>query len=453
MRVLLVTHCYPPDSVAGVERYTEGLAEQLHRAGDQVTVLARRVNPSIWPIRVQRDRDRNGIEVIWLVGGSSALDHFMLHDEPLSRLFRSAVLETEPEVVHFNHLLNFSPRSTDLAHTMGAAVVMTLHDFFMACPLVHLQRLDGQLCGGPEGGLACARTCFAYEGSVAMARWGTRTTYFRQVLASAERIICPSHYLGSFFQAFSPKPEQIRVIPNGISLSRPVTPIGPTDSPPLSRDGLRLAFLGSVAPLKGAHVIVQAIRMAGLRQISLSILGESPLPGYVQQLRDEAAAVPGLTISFQGRYAPAELPTLLRDVDCVVVPSQVPESFSITTREAMTQGIPVLASNIGALPEAIVDGQNGFVFGHNRPAELAAILQLLHEEPGLLRRLRAGARATEMMTVPENAAAVREVYQQAIAAFEQRRPTASGDADEQTALRTLLAQLDFADPPPPAITA
>jgi glycosyltransferase involved in cell wall biosynthesis len=449
MRVLLVAHCYPPDGVAGVERYTEGLAEQLQRAGDQVTVLARRLDPSVWPIRVQRDRDRNGVEVIWLVGGTSALDHFLLHDEPLSRLFGSVLLEVEPEVVHFNHLVRLSPRSLAVAHTMGVPVVLTLHDFFMACPLVHLQRLDGELCAGPEGGLACARTCFAYEGPPATARWGTRTAFFRKVLATADRVICPSQYVGSFFQAFSPAPERIGVIPNGISLSRPAAYADTARALPPSLSGLRLAFFGSVVPLKGVHLIIQAVRMAGLRRLHLSIVGESPLPDYIQRLRDEAAAVPGLSIWFHGRYRPSDLPGLLRDTDCVVVPSQVPESFSITTREAMTLGIPVLASNIGALPEVIVDGHNGFVFGHNRPAQLAAILQLLYEEPALLARIRDGARATEVMTVGEHTAAVREVYRQAIAAFDRGRTMTQADADEQAMLRTLLAQLDFADPPPP----
>ena len=72
----------------------------------------------------------------------------------------------------------------------------------------------------------------------------------------------------------------------------------------------------------------------------------------------------------------------MADVDAVVVPSLVWETYSIVAREAMSLGIPVIASRIGALPEAIRDGENGLLFTPGSAQELAAILQMLDHDRG-----------------------------------------------------------------------
>jgi glycosyltransferase involved in cell wall biosynthesis len=115
-----------------------------------------------------------------------------------------------------------------------------------------------------------------------------------------------------------------------------------------------------------------------------------------------------------GEYDLAELPCLLSGADCVIVPSQLPETFSLCTHEALALGIPVVASRLGALPEAIVENENGMTFGHDRPEELAAILKKLANEPLLLTRWRKGAARSRCHILAEHAAAMERIYAEAV---------------------------------------
>ena len=152
MRVLLVSHRYPPDGRSGVERCAQMLAAELAAAGDSVGVFTRLPTlPQRQPI-LQRDREATGTPVYRVVGGDAGLDTFLDYHRPVEQHFEVALVETAPEVVHFHHVKDLSPRLIELAHRQGAAVVLTLHDFYFACPLVHLRKLSGASCDGPDGG-------------------------------------------------------------------------------------------------------------------------------------------------------------------------------------------------------------------------------------------------------------------------------------------------------------
>jgi glycosyltransferase involved in cell wall biosynthesis len=207
---------------------------------------------------------------------------------------------------------------------------------------------------------------------------------------------------------------------------------------------LGLAYIGTVARHKGVHLILEALSIADFDSVDLAIFGETPDSAYARNLRERAAAIPGVHLRLYGGYEPSELPFLLDEVDCVIVPSQVAESYSLTTREALAQGIPVVATRLGALTEAVVDGENGFMFDHRRPDELAAILRRLADDEALLRRLREGASRTRVVTVAEHARAVRTVYQEAIEEFMRSDDGRRADLEELGFLQSALPQLGLA---------
>jgi glycosyltransferase involved in cell wall biosynthesis len=105
---------------------------------------------------------------------------------------------------------------------------------------------------------------------------------------------------------------------------------------------------------------------------------------------------------------------MLHDIDCVLAPSQWPETFLLVTREAMARGVPVIVSRLGALPDAVCEGQNGFSFTHDRPEELAALLDRVTTDTGLLPALRKNARETRILSVAEHTEIVRGIYRRAM---------------------------------------
>ena len=204
---------------------------------------------------------------------------------------------------------------------------------------------------------------------------------------------------------------------------------------------LTLAFLGAVDPHKGIHVILQALRLADLGPVELRLLGKVADYGYAGELRRLAALVPGLELRLYGAYGPSELSDLLHDVDGVVAPSLWPETFSITARETLAGGIPILVSRLGALPEAVAEGVNGFTFDPERPGQLAALLERLARDVDLLPRLREGARASRVLSAAEHAGLVRAVYAEAIEERVSNATARRGDSEELAFLHEACLRL------------
>ena len=248
-------------------------------------------------------------------------------------------------------------------------------------------------------------------------RWGLRSLFFQQCLQMADSIICYSQYVQSLFAPLVGK--FVDVIPNGV----PPDFADATTGVPRRHAGLNLAYCGTVARHKGLHVILDALRAAGLASVNLLIIGDladRASRDYAGVLRREAASIPGLTLRFYGRYERRELPVLLQNTDSIIVPSLVPEAGPIVPREALALGIPVIASNLGGLPELIDEGKNGFIFDPRRSAELTAILMRIASNERLRDHLREGARRTPVMTIKEHSERIRAVYEHARIGFDSR---------------------------------
>jgi glycosyltransferase involved in cell wall biosynthesis len=424
MKVMIAAHHLPPDGSAGVERVAESLGQGLVELGDSVTFVTRRVQEHGEPLRL-RERLPNGAGHYRLAGGTRPFEGFLAHHGPLEREFTAALVETDPDVLHVHHLFGLSPRFIEIAQSLSVAVVVSLHDYYFACPLIVLRKRSGEICDGPDGGLECASTCFAGEGEAGVLRWGLRAAYFRSLLQLPSRFIAPSHYIASYFERYGVDGRRMRVVENAVAV--PPRPRTAEKRPtPSKRGSVNLAYLGTVAEHKGVHVVLEALRLAGLGAATFIVAGDVPEDGYGRRLEAEAATVPGLALRLHGRYELDELPGLLEEIDCVVIPSQWPETFAIVAREAFVRGVPVVAARIGGLPEAIEEGENGFTFTPDRPEELAQILSAFACDSEMVRRLRAGARRAEVLSATRHAELVRSVYHEAVADWLHGEPRRDG---------------------------
>jgi glycosyltransferase involved in cell wall biosynthesis len=415
MRVLLAAHHLPPDGAAGVERLVQRLIPDLEAAGDSVAVVSRRIGDDGFPV-LKRERLPGGGRHFRLTGGKRPLEPFLAHHERLERHFTAILADFDPDVLHVHHVFGLSPRFIEAAHRLRVPTVVSLHDYYFACPRIQLRKPSGEVCAGPDEGRECARSCYADDGADATVRWGVRDAYFRALLQLPERLIAPSRHIAGFFAQYIGDGDRVRIVPNGVA--HEPRPDGPRDTP-ASRGCLELAYLGTIVPHKGVHVIVEALRQARLPCVRLLVAGDAADRRYLHELERAAGDVPGLQLVVHEPYELHEVPGLLEDVDCVLVPSQWPETFGIVAREALVQGVPILAARAGGLPEAVLEGQNGFTFAPDRADELAGLLRRLADDEDLLRRLRRGARETPVLSSAAHATATRMVYLEAVA--ERRR--------------------------------
>ncbi len=390
MRILCVTHSYPPFGVADVERVTEHNARTLAAAGHRVTVLSRRLTGAP-PLPGIDRRRHDGIDVLTITGPRGGIDGSYL--DRLDVIFERVLLEVLPDVVVVAHLMDHSPRYVLIAKRWDIPVVMQLHDYYQVCERARLERVSGELCSGPHGGKSCEAHCFSGD-TEEKGRWVWRTHLFGLALRHADEFVCPSNFVADLFCDLGVPRERVNVIHCALPEWKETltgTYVNPTRG---SNAPLQIVSLGTVTPHKGQHVVIEALRKAHLAGVRYTVIGSVTRP-YADEVRQAANAVDGLELRMYGAYEHKLLPALLAGVDLVVVPSVWRESFSIAVREALACGVPVIASRIGALPEAIREGENGLLFAPGATSELAAILQAMDADRSRLERLRRGIRASD----------------------------------------------------------
>jgi glycosyltransferase involved in cell wall biosynthesis len=164
-------------------------------------------------------------------------------------------------------------------------------------------------------------------------------------------------------------------------------------------DGVsRLLCVAAVTPRKGQHRLVEALAQVTELPWSCSLVGSlTQDPGYVADLR-ALIRRHGLEdrVELTGPRSGADLDASYAAADLMVLTSYA-ETYGMAVTEALARGIPVLATDVGGLPEAVGRAPDGGVPGilvpPEDPAAIAAELRGWFGEPDVRRRLKAAARA------------------------------------------------------------
>lgn len=358
------------------------IAKALVRRGHRVTVLTAPVQEieGAPPYHLRAEID-DGVRVVYVHNRPSRFNDPLhpereLEDPQLVALARELAQQVRPDVVHVHSLLGLS---LALPAALGAPTVYTSHNYWPICPRMYLFRDDLSLCDGPEpDGTKCGSCLGRPELAPAYAdrlEAGTRALG-RHLAVSArvrELFVAAGHDPASI-HVLHQQPETVGWIWAEAGSRRKLTSR-------LERP-LRVGFIGSLYPHKGAHVLVAAAQLVDGIEVHLFGGGSGP---YVDHLRTADAVG---RVAFHGGYEPSELPRLLGSVDVVCVPSLWEDCAPLTVAEALAARAPVVGSRIGGIPEFFTDGVDGFAVPHGDPAALAATLRRFLDEPELLGRMQ-----------------------------------------------------------------
>ena len=192
---------------------------------------------------------------------------------------------------------------------------------------------------------------------------------------------------------------------------------------------------------KAPHVLLEAFRRLPAGAASVDLLGapsdyhgDASYRGVLEPL----LKLPG--VNLRGPQARERVPEALRSLDVLVVPSVWPETSPLVIREAFLTGVPVVASNIGGIPELIDPERNGLLFEPGDVDGLARALRRLAEEPGLLHRLKAGAAATPVRSLEDDVTATRRLYESFLSRLKPA-PTTPSPATAQSGPLSRLAAI------------
>jgi glycosyltransferase involved in cell wall biosynthesis len=176
---------------------------------------------------------------------------------------------------------------------------------------------------------------------------------------------------------------------------------------------LRLGYIGQIAANKGVHLMLQALAelpRADLDRVSVVVYGNlNHMPAYGQKIKDMASDLPN--VNFGGTYPHDESARIFSEIDVLLVPSMWFD-FPLIIYEAFAAQTPVIATNLGGMAEAVLNGVNGLLFERGDSKELAQKIKLILDSPGLLERLRQGI--PKVRTVQEEADTLEQRYRELV---------------------------------------
>lgn len=156
----------------------------------------------------------------------------------------------------------------------------------------------------------------------------------------------------------------------------------------------KILFVGRHIERKGICYLIEAAKHLPRDQFEIRIVGVGDL---TNKLKSQAAEIEDAAeIIFTGKLSPEELANEYRTANVFTLPAIVDskgdtEGLGVVLIEAMELGLPVVASNVGGIPDVVVDGVSGILVPEKDPEALAGAYRRLAADPGLVKQLLEGA--------------------------------------------------------------
>lgn len=206
-----------------------------------------------------------------------------------------------------------------------------------------------------------------------------------RLIRNADKITATSSYLAKQTSLYSGYPvENIKVVPFGVDLNRFKY------MPKTEKKGV--FYLGTVKHLEPKYGIEYLIRtfpiiLKSEKNTKLLIAGKTNKPDFEIELKklSERLGVDGC-VSFVGGIRHDLVPKFLSNLDIFIMPS-INEEFGVSAVEAEAVGVPVVASNVGGIPEAVKNGETGILVEPKNPQAIADTVLYLIQNPEIRRKM------------------------------------------------------------------
>ncbi len=208
-------------------------------------------------------------------------------------------------------------------------------------------------------------------------------------------------------------PRQVQVVPNGadselfcrLSKSEARARLGLPSRNPI------VLFIGSLIPIKNVPLLLDAFTRLSCPDALLYLVGDGVL---APKLRAAAGAAGILDrCHFVGRRPHSEVATWLAAADCLVITSNM-EGLPTILPEAMLCHTPIVATQVGGIPEIILHGETGLLVPLGDAAQLTAAIDTILRSPDFASELAGNAamRASRELTWEANATQVIQAYRE-----------------------------------------
>lgn len=386
MKILMVNKFLYPNG--GSETYIFKLGEYLISQGHEVQYFGMEHEGRIVGNRVNAytsDMDFHG--------GSKLLKLTYpiktIYSIEARKQIRKVIEDFQPDVVHLNNF-NYQLTPSIILETVkwrkasnhSCKIVYTAHDYQLVCPNHMLRNpnthkncekcLGGHFMNCVKGKCIHGSTAKSAVGTMEAMYWKLRGTY-----KYIDTIVCPSNFVKS------------KLDTNPIFKDKTVTIHNFIDIPEYERkkdDKKYVLYFGRLSEEKGIKTLIDVCK--ALPEVSFVFVGTGPMSDEVKSISN---------IEYKGFQKEDDLWNLIANAQFCVCPSEWNEVFGLTIGEAMALGTPVIASNIGGIPEAL--GEGGQLFKPGSVQELMEVIKNLWNNPSRIKELSVTAETSERMSV------------------------------------------------------
>lgn len=372
MKILILSDLYPP-IIGGQERHAQSLSRELSKRSHEVTVC------TIGYQGLSEYEEEGGVKIYRVQGFFQKIPllfkdptrrwHPPVRDWLVTNHLRHILEEVRPDIIHAHGRILYSALA--LKRRFDIPIVVTLHSYALLCPKTNLMR-GNTICDKPftRDCIACSKDSYGLPKSL-FAYYGTRVGKGR--LRLVDKFIAVSSFV-----------KEVHAKYLGLS-DKDIVMIHNFCDPDTGSQGEKVEnlpedftlFVGALIPGKGVNVLIEAFQK--LRTKTKLVLIGGTHPDYRYQSTKNIRVIKNAP-----HHAVMEAMSKCR---FTIVPSIWPEAFALVTIEAMSQRKAIIASNVGGLKEAVVDGETGILVSHNNSDKLADAIFCLLENPEVASRM------------------------------------------------------------------
>jgi glycosyltransferase involved in cell wall biosynthesis len=365
LNVCFVTPEYFPIS-GGTGAYVYYLSHSLQKLGHNVHVVA----------RDQQDSERtvNGIQVHYVKGVGNALTRYWRFARSASKKIEELNKQNGFDIIHSN--LPLVP-SFAIPKNSAKAIVCAVHSTWKGEAIVTKRDNPKELNPNEKSMLRFNFVLRSYE---------------KKLMKRSDALIAVSKYtVNELTELYGIDKNKIHVIYNGVDIER----FKPRPNRAemrrefgLEEDKKLVLFVGRLYHRKGIETLLRSVPpvLKEFSNVKFVISGT----GFKQKEESLRKLAKELDIEdhvkFLGYVPDEKLPLLYSASDIFVLPA-IYENFPFAILEAQATGLPVISTNVGGIPEFLVDNQNGFVIEPRDPTQLTQRLLTLLQDAKLAKEM------------------------------------------------------------------
>lgn len=280
------------------------------------------------------------------------INYFYYQDA--ARKIEQLIKDHKPDIAHI-HLMwgQISPSIFPVLKKYHIPIVFTIHDYRIVCPAYAFRNGKGEICEACQG--KSFYKCFTNKctkGSYFLSSIMASEQYFRNAFFNPSKYIDGLIYVSNFARILHEKYMPALIEKPNIVLHN--FAFGSKNIEEIKKGEKYYLYFGRLSTEKGLETLMSAFEVRN--DLKLKIVGTGPIENCLK------AAKRSENIEFLGYKSGKELENLIENAYFVLVPSECYENNPMSIIESYPMGVPVIASDMGGIPEIVKEGKTGYIF-------------------------------------------------------------------------------------------